>query len=71
MLRVPQLTALHLCLQFHDICFGGAPVTGHQEPALLDAFFPSFELRFADVRHLTSQFCFATLSGAALPSVAI
>ena len=25
---------------------------GHQEPELLDAVFPSFELRFADVRLL-------------------
>ncbi|CAK0779405.1 hypothetical protein CVIRNUC_004765 [Coccomyxa viridis] len=34
--------------KFHDICFGGAPAMGHQEPELLDAVFPSFELRFAD-----------------------
>ena len=46
-----------LPVQFHDICFGGAPVTGHQEPALLDAVFPSFELRFADVRPRDSPSC--------------
>ena len=45
-----RLTRLRL--QFHDICFGGAPAMGHQEPELLDAVFPSFELRFADVRLL-------------------
>ena len=56
MCRICLLELKDACLlvQFHDICFGGAPVTGHQEPALLDAVFPSFELRFADVRPLNS-----------------
>ena len=27
-LRAPWLTALGPCLQFHDICFGGAPAMG-------------------------------------------
>ena len=47
------------CMQFHDICFGGAPAMGHQQPALLDEFFPSFELRFADVS--TSPFCMCSV----------
>ena len=57
MLRAPWLTALGPCLQFHDICFGGAPAMGHQEPELLDAVFPSFELRLADVRPLSLPSC--------------
>ena len=71
-LRAPWLTALGPCLQFHDICFGGAPAMGHQEPELLDAVFPSFELRFADVRLLAfsvpprSGGCCASLSASSI-----
>jgi hypothetical protein len=39
-------------MQFHDICFGGAPHGGHLDQAKLERVFPVFELQFADVRTL-------------------
>ena len=42
-----------MCVQFHDICFGGAPHAGHADQSKLEKVFPVFELQFADVRPLT------------------